>query len=119
MIVNSDPVAQQAFAAILMDCQMPVMDGYEATMAQRASEAREGVPHMPSIAMTANALAGDRERCLACGMDAWVAQATTGTPNWRRASRQPATVSSLGASTPAQGEGGRPKRPALPVPRAW
>ncbi|HQO28945.1 MAG TPA: ATP-binding protein, partial [Accumulibacter sp.] len=63
-------VEEETFALILMDCQMPEMDGFAATAAirakQRASQMQEKVP---IIALTANVVAGDRERCLAAGMD--------------------------------------------------
>ena len=68
-----DALERDAFDLILMDVQMPEMDGLTATGAIRANERKAG-GHIPIVAMTANALAGDRERCLAAGMDDYVAK---------------------------------------------
>jgi CheY-like chemotaxis protein len=62
---------QQYFDLVLMDVQMPEMDGFEAALAIRAEEKNTG-RHIPIIAMTASAIKGDRERCLAAGMDDYV-----------------------------------------------
>ena len=68
-----DLLDQQLFDLVLMDVQMPEMDGFEATAALRAKEKRTG-RHLPVIAMTAHAMKGDEERCLKAGMDGYVAK---------------------------------------------
>ena len=61
------------YTVILMDCQMPEMDGFAATQAIRQQE-RERSNHIPIIAMTANAMQGDRERCIEAGMDDYISK---------------------------------------------
>jgi len=67
-------LASAEFALVLMDMEMPVMDGITATQQLRTREAEQGAPRVPVIAMTANALTEDRDRCFAAGMDGYIAK---------------------------------------------
>jgi signal transduction histidine kinase/CheY-like chemotaxis protein/ligand-binding sensor domain-containing protein len=68
-----EALEKQQFDLIVMDVSMPEMDGFEAVAAIRAREATTG-SHIPIVAMTAHAMKGDRERCLAAGMDAYISK---------------------------------------------
>jgi two-component system sensor histidine kinase/response regulator len=99
--------SEHAFDVILMDVQMPEMDGFEATEAIRRREATSGA-HTPIVAMTAHAMAGDRERCLDAGMDAYVSKPL-------RPADLLATIDDLFPPSPNH-SAGEPRRDAAALP---
>jgi PAS domain S-box-containing protein len=101
-----EALAAASYDLVLMDCQMPVMDGYEATRRIRDPESPIGNPHIPIIAMTANALQGDREKCLEAGMNDYVSKPVS----------PYALAEALGKWLPRRAGGQRDEPAASPAP---
>jgi CheY-like chemotaxis protein/HPt (histidine-containing phosphotransfer) domain-containing protein len=98
--------AKETFDVILMDVQMPEMGGLEATAAIREQETGTG-RHLPIVALTARAMAGDREQCLAAGMDAYVSKPVRAAELFAAID---AVVSGAPATPPAESPADTPSR---------
>jgi signal transduction histidine kinase/CheY-like chemotaxis protein len=105
-----EAVKRRHYDAVLMDCQMPVMDGYEATRAIRAWELSQHKPRMPILALTAHALSGERDRVLMAGMDDYMTKPVPARAlevtlaRWLAPSGKPVDEGARAPSTPTEGE---------------
>ena len=72
--VALEVLADNAYDLIFMDCQMPIMDGYETTAALRIMEQERGLSRQPVVALTAHAVTGEREKCIVAGMDDYLSK---------------------------------------------
>lgn len=98
-----ETLGKHGFDLVLMDVQMPVMDGLEATSAIREGEKGTG-EHIPIVALTASAMKGDRERCLAAGMDGYVSKPVQAGDLYRAVERFSPSPAPGQGETPLQSE---------------
>jgi CheY-like chemotaxis protein/HPt (histidine-containing phosphotransfer) domain-containing protein len=104
---------REAFDVVLMDCQMPELDGFAATKLIRQRESASSRPvHIPIIALTANAIKGDRELCLAAGMDGYVTKPIEPDELFKAIGQM---VKSSGASRRAESHAPRSPEPSPPA----
>jgi CheY-like chemotaxis protein len=109
-----DATSREHFDVVLMDVQMPVMGGLEATSAIRARERAAGSARLPIIAMTAHTMAGDRERCLEAGMDGYVAKPIQAARLFEEiAALVPASLASVPDARPLPDDDDRDGEPVL------
>ncbi len=112
-----DLLEQHEVDLVLMDVQMPVMGGFEATVAIRERERSTG-RHMPIIAMTAHAMKGDRERCLDAGMDDYISKPIDSAKLLALVDRVGSAATASGAPSMLEVPASARQAPALPPPDA-